>query len=84
MPTDTERIDWLQKQRVAVMPVFRTCRVALTLSDAPRHETRETFVGWSVATRTDELPTWRAAVDAAMVQNTGPGGGTPAAKGGAK
>lgn len=65
MRTDAERLDWLEAHNESLYRVTQAVRVPLTTTE-PRYEEREQFLGWSVGSRTDELPTVRAAIDAAM------------------
>ncbi len=74
MPTDTERLDWMERTQT---PVYR-CTVEKrgyrsTLPDAQREVWHE-FTGWACSIAAPEQPTIREAIDAAMNAQTVPAG----------
>lgn len=62
---DTERLDYLDKNRIGLFTVVDVVRRPTT-RPSPRYEEVHEFAGWSAQNRNDEMPTARAAIDAAM------------------
>jgi len=62
---DTERLDYLDKNRIGLFTVVNVMRRPTT-RPSPRYEEVHEFAGWSTQNRNDEMPTARAAIDAAM------------------
>jgi len=65
MITDTDRLDWLEKHKEGIVTVWETKR-QYTTQTHPTIEVKDIFLGWSTSGRTDELPTIREAIDAAI------------------
>ena len=63
--TDTERLDWLQRNEDTVFRVVHSEIRPTTRSDKLR-ERIVVFEGWAVNDETDPRPTIREAIDAAM------------------
>ena len=65
MRTDTERLDWLEKNQTSLFRVIWVRRVPTTTPDN-RYEEVVDFLGWSTENRSDECASVREAIDAAM------------------
>ena len=65
MPTDTERLNWLEANRKSVW-VCHHCERRETTETEPRREIVEVFDGYAVNISDEPQPTPRAAIDAAM------------------
>lgn len=66
MRTDTERLNWLEKNNENLYRVTQTVRVPTTNTVGLPYTFDEKFLGWSTGSRADEYPTVREAIDAAM------------------
>lgn len=67
MPTDTERLDFLQKNRMTVFVWFEPNETLSTSGDGVRQH-RDDFLGWAVTGDDSPHPTIRAAIDSAMAK----------------
>lgn len=65
MPSDTERLDWLQQRQETVYRCTHQERRPTTSMHRP-YETVQVFDGWAVLHDQEPTPTIREAIDAAM------------------
>ncbi len=63
--TDTERLNWLERNQVGLFRVERDEYVPCSRADR-RYELETEFLGWCVSSRVGEWSTVREAIDAAM------------------